>query len=358
MRVRHGRSLLIPLLVATIGLTGCTCNDSPEPVAPPVAAAPPPPEATPAEAAKESKADRIAARGQQRGERREQRKLSFDAQLPVFEFAVRAASPAAEKVRAEILAAVQPVAGVPLRWTLRSCASETMWDSADRTLQGQGVVLATEVSLDPASCTQGASAGKRTRSALVVSHHSADAAAVRSSHEALVRLAAGNGQTKVSVESASSAPEATALVVVRGLERHRGALSAVDTSSGMGKVLLDRFWPAGSTPELTAVCDRSLTTRSWILEEEEAMPSNDAAPAATGKGGKARKPRERHRSWARLTVRSSADATLASLHMRASRKRDADPARVDLPITTYSGLQAAGLVEAVPLIDARYRCGG
>lgn len=310
-----------------------------------------------------AKPDREAKREQRRSERREQRRLSFDSQSPVFEYAVRAATPAADALRARILSSVQPVAGTPLRWTQRSCATETLWDDPSGTLKSTGAVLVTQSSLDAASCT----AEERTKSSLQLAHQTADSAAARSTHVPLAGLAAANKQSKVWVEAATTDPASAPVLVVQGLERHRGALAAVDTTQGLGKAALDRFWGPGAAVELGAVCDRSLTVRQWVLEEEQALPPRDGDERSSeGRGkrerkGKARQPRDRHRSWARLTVWTDAAGTTvhhASLHMKAaSSKRETDAARRELPTTTHTDLKAAGMVEAVPLLDARYRCG-
>jgi hypothetical protein len=286
----------------------------------------------------------------------------------VFEYAVRAAAPAADALRARILSSVQPVAGTPLRWTQRSCATETLWDDAGGTLKSQGALLVTQSTLDAASCT----AEERTKSSLQLAHQTVDSAAARSTHVPLAGLAAANKQSKVWVEAATTDPASDPVLVVQGLERHRGALAAVDTTQGLGKAALDRFWGPGAAVELGAVCDRSLTVRQWVLEEEQALPPRDGDERSRegrgregrGKGarkGKARQPRDRHRSWARLTVWTDAAGTTvhhASLHMKAaSSKRETDAARQELPTTTHTDLTAAGMVEAVPLLDARYRCG-
>ncbi|HCH63828.1 MAG: hypothetical protein CL927_14520 [Deltaproteobacteria bacterium] len=351
------------LVVPTIGflaLSGCTCNDAAPPAAPPaVEAAPPaaepPPEAKPDR--KDAKADRKDTREQRRADRREQRKVDFSAQAPVFQFPVLAATSDAEKVRAQIMTAVQPVAGVALRWTLRSCASETLWDSADGTLNKQGASIAIQNSLETDTCAS----SERSRSSLLVAHRTTDEAAAKATHRQLLGLTATDSQLKVSVESVTSAPEGAPTLVVRSVVRSRGAASAVDTSTGLGQAMKARFWGPEATVTLAPVCSQGLTIREWVLEEEQAMPSKGNEATKAGKNGKARKQRERRRSWARLTVSSDpagAGKPHAMLYMRAAPKREAADARVQLPTTTFNALKSAGMTVEMPLVDARYRCGG
>jgi hypothetical protein len=360
---RHSASRLLltgPVLLASFALSGCTCNDTPAPAPAPVTAAPAPvaaPVAEPAEPAPSADDRRQAKRNDRRNERREQRKASFDNQKPVFEYAVKAATPAADALRAKIMANVQPAAGVPLRWTLRSCESETLWDDPSATLKGQGATLVIQTSLDSSSCAP----TERTRSTVEVAHYTTDTEAARSTHQRLSSLSATNQGVKVTVESATVAPESPPVFAVRALERQNGTLATVDPATGLGKAVLDRFVAAGTPTTLSPVCGESLTVRHWVLEEEQALPPKDDSPPSTGKRGKTRAPKERHRSWAQLSVWSSADGASvhhASLHMRGASKRETNPAQQELPTKTYTDLKAAGLVDAVPLIDARYRCGG
>ena len=355
-----GLLLLVVPAVGLFALSGCTCNDSAPPAAAPVVEAAPP-AAEPAPAAqpeqKRGKADREDARKQRRAERREQRKLDFESQTAVYQYPVVATSSDAEALRAQILTAVQPVAGVALQWTLRSCVSETLWDSADGTLKKQGATLAIQNSLETDTC----SSSGRSRSSLLVAHRTTDEAAAKATHKQLLGLTNANSQLKVSVESATSVPDAAPTLIVRALERSKGSASAVDTSAGLGKSMVTRFWDPEATVTLTPVCSQGLTVREWVLEEEQAMPSQEAEPSKAGKGGKARKPRERRRSWARLTVSSDpagAGKPHAMLHMRAAPKRESNDARVQLPVNTFNALKTAGLTVEMPLVDARYRCGG
>lgn len=350
-------ALLLAPAVALLTFSGCTCNDAAPPAAPPAVEAPPPapePEPDARRDRRGSKADREGKREQRRAERREQRRLDFDSQTPVFVYPVAVTSPDAEKVRAQILSTVQPVAGVPLRWTLRSCASETVWDTAEGSLKGQGAVLSTETSLDSKTCT----AGERSRSNLTVQHATTDAAAAKATHARLIALGSADSQLKVTVESATTAPETNPTIIVQSTERARGAVDSVDVSKGLAKAFTERFSTADSPLQLAAVCGKAQTVREWVLEEEAAMPAKESKTAKTGKNGRERKARERHRSWARLTVTSGASASNAMVHMRGASKREKDEARLQLPQTTYTGLKTAGMVVELPVVDARYRCGG
>ena len=149
-------------------ISGCTCNDAAPPAAPPVVEAPPPapePEPDARRDRRGSKADREA--NANNGARNAESSVDSTSIPRHPSSCIPSRSPPdAEKVRAQILSTVQPVAGVPLRWTLRSCASETVWDTTEGTLKGQGAVLSTETSLDAKTCT----AGERSRSNLSVQH--------------------------------------------------------------------------------------------------------------------------------------------------------------------------------------------
>lgn len=356
LRARRLAHVMAPF-AALLAISGCTCNDAAPPAAPPAAQAPAPalepaPEAKPDR--KASKADRQGKREQRRAERREQRRLDFDAQAPVFVYPVAVTSADAEKARAQILSTTQPVAGVPLRWTLRSCATETLWDTTEGTLKGQGAVLSTQTSLNPKTCT----AGERSRSNLTVQHLTTDAAAAKATHTKLIALMSSNDQLKVTVESATTASETNPTIIVQAMERARGAMESVDVSKGLTKAFTERFSTAESPLQLAAVCGKGQTVREWILEEEAAMPSRDSQATKTGKNGRERKARERHRSWARLTVTSGATTSSAVLHMRGASKREQNDARLQLPTTTYTDLKTAGMVVEMPVVDARYRCGG
>jgi hypothetical protein len=351
---------IIPLVAAVFVASGCSSNEPTPTAAPAAPTAPAAPDAAapaPATEVKDPEGDRGAAREQRRIDRRGQRKVDFENQAKVFEYPVLASTPDAATLRAKILEVVQPVAGVALQWTLRSCVAETLWDSADGTLKTQGAVLISQASLETDTCK----ASGRSRSSLLASHLSTDATAVRSTHQKLVAMTTENAQMKVMVESATTVPEAAPAVVVRAQERHKGVLSSVDTKNGLGKVMVDRFWAAGSEANLTVVCGEARTVRNWVLEEKEALPAKDKAAPKTDKRGKARKARERHRSWARLTVATDAadkGTPHASFYMREASKRESDAGRLQLPTTTYTGLKAAGMVVEIPLIDAQYRCGG
>ncbi len=356
---RRPRMFWSPLAASILAVSACGLNDPAPATTAPAPAAPAAPAATATPAPTEAGGpaeDRTAAREQRRIERREQRKVDFDSQMKAFEYGVLEATADAEKLRAKVLEIVQPVAGVPLQWTIRSCVAETIWDSADGTLKGQGAILLSQSSLETETCQTAA----RSRSSLIAAQLTTDTTVARATHQKLVGLTAESPQTKVSVESTTTAAGGDPVLVVRAQERHRGVLSEIDTTTGLGKVVAEHFWASGTATPLASVCGQSRTVRQWVLEEQEALPARESASAKAGKQGKARKTRERHRSWARLAVTSNAAGTgapLASLHMREASKRETDAARLELATTTYNGLKAAGMVSGVSLIDAQYRCG-